>query len=72
MKLNIVAQIIGGIIGVLVYYGCTGNYFIPAPDCEHGIDSPQEIAKYCANELVGSFFFVICLLTLTNKFISSA
>ncbi len=33
------AQIIGAIIGVLVYYGCTGNYFIPVPDCVHEYDT---------------------------------
>ena len=41
MKLNIIAQIMGAIVGVLIYYGFTGNYYIPVPDCEHGYNTPK-------------------------------
>lgn len=71
-KLNILAQISGGFLGVLFYYICTGNIFIPVSDCEGGINTMAEKAKFCVNEVVGSFFFSIFVLTLTNKYTNAA
>ena len=59
-------------MGVLFFWGCTGKTFIPVPEGGGGVVSAGAIAKYCANEFFGTLLFTLCLLTLSNKNISTA
>ena len=73
LKMNIIGQILGGVFGVLVFYACTGKAFNPIPDVEGGgVIGAKEVSKLCVNELVGGFFFTLCVLIITNKHISYA
>lgn len=68
LLLYIVAQLLGALLGAFISWGLLGA--IEAPYHE-GWDN-LEMPKYILNELVGSAFFTVCVLTLTNKHTSHA
>jgi glycerol uptake facilitator-like aquaporin len=60
-------QFFGGALGALWYTLLVGNSVTPY------LDQPTfDLVKFLINEFVGTFFFCICLLALTNRFTTHA
>ena len=68
LLLYLSAQLLGALIGAFVSWGLLGQISPPFA----GDWSSIELPKFMLNELVGSSFFTICVLTLTNKYTSHA
>lgn len=65
--MNILGQFMGAFLGAILFWLVTGKTAIPLPDnVDNGVEGAMEIFKYSVNELVGSFFFGICVLVVTN------
>jgi glycerol uptake facilitator-like aquaporin len=64
------AQLLGGLLGATWCWLITGK-MVAGYDYKEN-EPTKEMIKYIINELVGSFLFSICVLTLTNKFTTHA
>lgn len=67
IKTYLLAQFIGGILGTVWCWLLTGR-MISAYEHESTLD----MFKFIINEMIGSFFFSICVLALTNRFTTHA
>lgn len=63
--MNMLGQFIGGVLGVLLFWLVTGKSAIPVVDAKDGVVGFEQV-KYCINEFVGSFFFAISVMVVTN------
>ena len=65
MTVNMLGQFLGGVLGVLLFWLVTGKSAVPVPEGKDGIVGFNQV-KFILNECIGSFFFAICVLVVTN------
>lgn len=66
LTVNLLGQALGGVLGVIIFWLVTGKAAIPIPEGDGVHFSPKDQIKFIINEFVGSFFFAVCVLVVTN------
>jgi glycerol uptake facilitator-like aquaporin len=68
LGLYMFAQVLGAVAGAFWSWALLG----PLPPIYHEAWDPKETLKFVLNEFIGSAFFTVCVLTLTNRYTSLA